>query len=51
LSKERVFELHKQAIRRFYLRPWFIIRSLSNIRSFAEVKNYFLAGMGILLRK
>lgn len=51
LSKERIFELHKEAIRKFYLRPWFIIRSLSNIRSFVEIKNYFVAGMGILLRK
>lgn len=51
LSKERVFELHKSAIKRFYLRPMFILRSLLNIRSFAEVKNYFKAGLGILLRK
>lgn len=51
LSKERIFELHKSAIKRFYLRPMFILRSISNIRSFSELKNYFKAGMGILLRK
>lgn len=51
LSKERVFQLHKQSIRRFYLRPLFILRSLINIRSFAELKNYFLAGVNILIRK
>ena len=51
LSKEKVFELHKQAIKRFYLRPMFILRSILNIRSFAEIKNYFIAGFGILLRK
>lgn len=51
LNKERVFELHKEAIKRFYLRPEFILRSIFNIRSFAEVKNYFNAGMGILARK
>ncbi len=51
ISKERVLELHKQAIRRFYLRPMFILRSLLNIRSFAEIKSYFKAGMSILLRK
>lgn len=51
LSKERVFELHKSAVRRFYLRPMFILRSLVGIRSFSELKNYFLAGVGILLRK
>ena len=51
LTKERVFELHKQAIKRFYLRPRFIMRSILNIRTFAELKNYFIAGLGILLRK
>lgn len=51
LTKERVFELHKNAVKRFYLRPRFILRSLMNIRSFAEVKNYFMAGLSILLRK
>lgn len=51
LSKERVFELHKSAIKRFYLRPRYILRAIFNIRSFIEVKNYFIAGMGILLRK
>lgn len=51
LSKERVFELHKSALKRFYLRPLYILKMLSRIRTFAEVKNYFLAGMNILLRK
>jgi anaerobic magnesium-protoporphyrin IX monomethyl ester cyclase len=51
LSKERVFELHKDAIKRFYLRPRYILKALSNIRSFTELKNYFIIGLGILLRK
>lgn len=51
LSKERVFELHKEAVRRFYLRPLFILRTLVGIRSLAELKNYFIAGLEILLRK
>lgn len=51
LSKERILELHKEAVKRFYLRPLFILRSIVNIRSFTELKNYFLAGIGILLRK
>lgn len=51
LSKERVFELHKEAVRRFYLRPLFILRTLIGIRSFTELKNYFIAGMEVLLRK
>lgn len=51
LSRERVFELHKSAIQRFYLRPLYILKMLSRIRSFAEIKNYFIAGMNVLLRK
>ena len=51
LSKERVFELHKKAVKTFYLRPKYIIRMLLRIRTFAEFKNYFRAGMNILLRK
>lgn len=51
LSKERVFELHKKAIRRFYLRPTYIFRMLTRIRSFTEFKNYFKAGLGVLFRR
>ncbi len=51
LTKDRVFELHKSAIRRFYLRPMYILRMLTRIRSLEEVKNYFRAGMNVLLRK
>ena len=39
LSKERIFELHKQAIKRFYLRPKFILKTLFSLRSFTEFKN------------
>ena len=51
LSKERIFELHKQAVKRFYLRPRFVIKTLLSLRSFAEVKNYFIAGINLLLKK
>ena len=51
LTKERVFELHKSAIKRFYLRSLYILKMLSRIRSFAEIRNYFVAGMNVLLRK
>jgi len=51
LTKERVFELHKQAIKRFYLRPGYILKTLIGIRSFAELKNYLKAGFKVLLRK
>ncbi len=51
LSKERIFELHKQAVRRFYLRPKFILKTLLSLRSLTEFKNYFIAGLGLLLNK
>lgn len=51
LSKERIFELHKQAVKRFYLRPKFIIKTLLGLRSFTELKNYFIAGISLLLKK
>ncbi len=51
LSKDRIFELHKSAIKRFYLRPKYILKMLIKIRSLAEIKNYFTAGINVLLRK
>lgn len=51
LSKERVFELHKQAIKRFYLRTEYITQALLRIRSFKEFKNYVKMGTKILFRK
>ncbi len=51
LSKERIFELHKQAIKRYYLRPKFILKTLFSLRTFAELKNYFKAGLGLILKK
>lgn len=51
LSRDRVFELHKSAVKRFYLRPRYILKMLFKIRSFAEVKSYFTAGINLLLRR
>lgn len=51
LTKDEVFRYHKIAIKRFYLRPEYIIRMLCRIRSFTEFKNYVKAGLGILFRK
>lgn len=50
LSKDRIFELHKNAIKRFYLRPGFIFKAILNIRSFTELKNYFKSGLNLLFR-
>ncbi len=51
LSRERIFELHKQAVKRFYLRPKFILKTLFSIKSFIEFKNYFSAGINLILKK
>lgn len=51
LTKERIFQLHKQAIKRYYLRPKFILRTILRLRSYAEFKNYFKAGISLLLKK
>ena len=51
LSKEQILKLHQQAVRRFYLRPSFIIKTLLKIKSKKEFFNYLNAGLKILLRK
>ena len=51
LSKERILELHKRAVKAFYLRPLYILKMLVKIRSFYEIKSYFMTGMKILLSK
>ena len=51
LSKERIFELHKSALKRFYLRPLYILKMLISIRSFEEIKNYTKAAINLILRK
>jgi len=51
LSKERIFELHRQAVKRFYLRPNFIVKTLLGLKSFEELRNYIRAGLNLLLKK
>lgn len=51
LSKERVFELHKNALKEYYSRPSYIFMMLFKIRSFKEFFNYFKAGLRVLTRK
>lgn len=50
LSKERVFELHKYAVKSYYIRPRYILMMLLQLTSLAEFKNYFKAGLRILFR-
>ena len=51
LSKERIFEIHKSAVKRFYLRPSFILKTLLNLRSCVEFKRYFKVGINLLFRR
>ncbi|HHT9113658.1 MAG TPA: B12-binding domain-containing radical SAM protein [Candidatus Wunengus sp. YC65] len=48
LSTEELAELRRYAIRRFYLRPSYIVRKLIQIRSPLEFKGYFSKGYHIL---
>ncbi|MFH1868837.1 MAG: radical SAM protein [Candidatus Omnitrophota bacterium] len=48
LSTDELIELRKKAIRSFYLRPSYIIRALSGVRSFTELVSYFKAGKSLL---
>lgn len=51
LSKERIVELHNTAMKRFYLRPSYIIKKLMGITSLAELKNYIVAGLSLLFKR
>ena len=51
LSKDRIKELHKTAVRKFYLRPSYIFKRLCEIRTFTQLKNYFIAGLSVLFKK
>ncbi len=48
LSKERIYQLHKLAVKSFYLRPEYILKKLSEIKNFKQFINYFKAGLSIL---
>ena len=50
LSKEKVLELHKFAVKKFYIRPKYILKMFLKIRSFSEFKNYMRAGLSLLFK-
>jgi anaerobic magnesium-protoporphyrin IX monomethyl ester cyclase len=50
LSKEDIVEYNKKAFREFYFNPWYILKSLRRINSFHRLKNFVLAGLGLLLK-
>ena len=48
LSTEELTSLRKYAIRRFYLRPGYIVKKLAQIRTPSEFRGYFSKGIHIL---
>ena len=48
LSKEEVLSLRKKALISFYLRPVYIIKTLSTIKSFKSLLNYIKYGLRLL---
>ncbi|MCD6384179.1 radical SAM protein [Candidatus Sumerlaeota bacterium] len=49
LSREQLWRLRNLAIRRFHLRPRFIVRRLFGVRSFYELRTLFSQGFSLLL--
>jgi radical SAM superfamily enzyme YgiQ (UPF0313 family) len=50
LSTEELVRFRSKALRSFYLRPRYLIRTIFSINSFAEMINYAKAGVRVLLR-
>ena len=48
LSKDEIAGLQKKAVRRFYLRPRYILKSLLRIHSWRELINYSKAALSII---
>ncbi|MBQ3311522.1 radical SAM protein [bacterium] len=48
LTKEQIIDFHKQAIKRYYLRPIYILKMLTKIHSLYEVKSYIKTGIRLL---
>ena len=51
LEAKEVFKLHKQLVKKYYMRPRYILKMLFQIRSFEQFANYFKTGLRILFRK
>lgn len=47
MSKDKLYEAYKKAVKRFYLRPTYIFKTLIKIKSKTELKNYVDAGIKI----
>lgn len=51
LSKDEIKNLHKTAVKKFYLRPRYIMKKLTEIKTLTQLLNYFKAGFSVLLKK
>ena len=41
ISPQRLLEIHREAYRRFYFRPYFVMKAIAKIRSFHDLKRLF----------
>lgn len=49
LSADRVLQLRREAIRRFYLRPGYLLRRLFTLRSFWDFRAQVADGVGVIM--
>jgi radical SAM superfamily enzyme YgiQ (UPF0313 family) len=47
LGKDEIADLHKEAVRRFFFRPGYILRTLLKVRSPRELYNYCKGALGL----
>ncbi|MCB0308048.1 MAG: radical SAM protein [Bdellovibrionales bacterium] len=48
LTKDELFDIHKQSIKRFYMRPSYLLGRFLSIRSIYELKNHLREGLTLL---
>lgn len=48
LTRERLWQLHHQLMKRFYFRPYYLYKILKDIKSFEDLKMYSQNGLSIL---
>ncbi len=51
LTKDEIAALHREAVRRFFLRPGYILKSVLQIRTLTEFINYSKAALALIKRK
>ena len=48
LSKEEIFELHEWAVKKFFFRPKYILKTFLKIRTLHQLKNYIRAAFKLI---